>query len=88
MLRHEDLKTRLVVPTVFERLLPYVFNQINNFLMVFIETVGQKTKSETPRPRSQKFENPGRKETQENEISRLIENSSEISRLEQNFPRP
>ena len=88
MLRHEDLKTRLVGPTVFERLLPYVFNQINNFLMVLIETVGQKTKSETPRPRSQKFKNPRRKETQENEISKLIENSSEISRLEQNFPRP
>ena len=28
MLRHEDLKTRLVAPTVFERRLPYVFNQI------------------------------------------------------------
>ena len=38
--------------------------------MIF-ETVGQKTKSETLRPRSQKFENPGRKETQDNEISRL-----------------
>ena len=55
--------------------------------MIF-ETVGQKTKSETPRPRSQKFENPGRKETQDNEISRLIENASEISRSDQNFPRP
>ena len=42
MLRHEDLKTRLVTPTVFERLLPYVFNQLNNFLMVLIGTVGQK----------------------------------------------
>ena len=40
-----------------KRLLLYVFNQINNFLMVLIETIGQKTKSETPRPRSQKFEN-------------------------------
>ena len=79
MLRHEDLKARLVAPTVFERLLPYVFNQINNFLMVLIKTVGQKTKSETPRPRSQKFENPRRKETRENEMSRLIKNSSEIS---------
>ena len=56
--------------------------------MVLIETVGQKTKSETPTPRSKKFEIPGRKGTQENEISRLIENSSEISRLEQNLPRP
>ena len=47
--------------------------------MVLIETVGQKTqKSETPRPRGQKFEIPRRKETQENEISRL----------EQKFPRP
>ena len=42
--------------------------------MVLIETVCQKTESETPRPRSQKFENPRRKETtQENEISRLID---------------
>ena len=56
--------------------------------MVLIETMGQKTKSETPRPRSQKFENPRRKETQDNEISRLIKNASEISRSDQNFPRP
>ena len=57
--------------------------------MVLIETVGQKKqKSETPRPRGQKFENPRRKETQENEISRLIQNASEIWRLEKKFPRP
>ena len=56
--------------------------------MVLIKTVGQKTKSETPRPRSQKFQNPRPKQTQENEILRLIENASEISGLEQNFPRP
>ena len=57
--------------------------------MVLIETVGQKKqKSETPRPRCQKFENLRRKETQENGISRLIQNASEISRLEQKFPRP
>ena len=56
--------------------------------MDLIDTVGQKTKSETPRPRGLKFETPRRKETQENEISRLIQNVSEISRLEQNFPRP
>ena len=54
--------------------------------MDLIDTVGQKTKSETPRPRGLKFETPRRKETQENEISRLIQNASEISRLEQNFP--
>ena len=56
--------------------------------MVLIKTVDQKTKSETPKPCSQKFENPRCKETQENEISKLIENASEISRLEQNFLRP
>ena len=58
--------------------------------MDLIDTVGQKTKSETPRlrPRGLKFETPRRKETQENEISRLIQNASEISRLEQKFPRP
>ena len=55
--------------------------------MIF-ETVGQKTKSETLRPRSQKFENPRPKKSQENEISRLIENAFEISRLEQNLSRP
>ena len=81
---------RLKNPTcrahIFKRLLSYVFNQINNFIMVLIETVGQKNKN--PRPRGQKWENPRRKETQENEISRLIQNSSEISRLEQKFPRP
>ena len=85
---------RLKNPTcrayTFKRLLSYVFNQINNFIMVLMETVGQKRKqkSETPRPRGQKLENPRRKETQENEISRLIQNVSEISRLEQKFPRP
>ena len=84
---------RLKNPTcrayTFKRLLSYVFNQIDYFIMVLIETVGQKKqKSETPRPRGQKFENPRRKETQENEISRLIQNASEISRLEQKFPRP
>ena len=43
--------------------------------MDLIDTVGQKTKSETPRlrPRGLKFETPRRKETQENEISRLIQ---------------
>ena len=55
--------------------------------MVLIETMGQKTKSETPRPRSQKFENPRPKKSQENEISRLIENAFEIARLEQNLSR-
>ena len=71
---------RLKIPTcrayIFERLLSYVFNQVNNFIMVLIKTVGQK------------FENPRLKETQENEISRLIQNASEISRLEEKFPRP
>ena len=57
--------------------------------MVLIETIGQKTKIPTPRPRGQNFENPRRKEAHENEISRLIQNRdvSQISRLEQNFPR-
>ena len=73
--------TRLVAPT-------YVFNEIRNFVTVLFKTVCQKTKSETPRPRGQKFENPRRKETQEKEISRLIQNASEISKLEQKFSRP
>ena len=76
---------RLKNPTcrayIFKRLLSYVFNQINNSIMVLIETVRQENKN----PR---LENPRRKETQENEISRLIQNASEISRLEQKFPRP
>ena len=40
---------RLKNPTcgayIFKRLLSYVFNQINNSIMVLIETVGQKTKN-------------------------------------------
>ena len=51
--------------------------------MVLNETVGQKNKN--PRFRDlvvKKFENPRRKETQENENSRLIQNVSEISRSE------
>ena len=40
---------RLKSPTcrayIFKRLLSYVFNQINNFIMVLIETVGQKNKN-------------------------------------------
>ena len=48
----------------------------------------KKQKSKTPRPRDQKFENPRSKETQENEISRLIQNAFEILRLEQKFQRP
>ena len=40
---------RLKNPTcrayTFKRLLSYVFNQINNFIMVLIETVGQKNKN-------------------------------------------
>ena len=55
--------------------------------MILIETIGQKTKIPTPRPCGQKFENPRRKETHENEISRLIQNASKISRLEQKFKR-
>ena len=50
--------------------------------MVLIETVGQKAKI-----RDWIRENPRRKETQVNEISRLIQNASEISRLEQKCPR-
>ena len=54
--------------------------------MVLIETVGQKKqKSETPRPRGQKFENPRRKETQENEISRLIQNAPRFRDWNKNF---
>ena len=44
----------------------YIFKRLlsDNFIMVLIETVGQKNqKSDTPRPRGQKFENPRRKET-------------------------
>ena len=51
---------------------------MNNFIMVLIETVGQNTKIQGSRPRGQKFENPRHKETQENEIARLIQNGSEI----------
>ena len=40
---------RLKNPTcrayIFKRLLSYVFNQVNNFIMVLIETVGQKNKN-------------------------------------------
>ena len=44
-----DLKTHAYI---FKRLLSYVFNQINNFIMVLIETVGQKNKN--PRIRDAK----------------------------------
>ena len=53
--------------------------------MVLIETVGQKAKIPTQRPRGQKFENPRRKETQERRISshskrlRVFEIGSKIS---------
>ena len=54
---------RLKNPTcrtyIFKRLLSYVFNQINNSIMVLIETVGQKTKipdSETSRPKIRESE--------------------------------
>ena len=74
MLRHEDLTEPDLLRLLYSKdCYRTFFYQINNFLMVLIETVDQKTKFETPRPRSQKFENPRRKETQENEISRLIE---------------
>ena len=72
-LRHKNPTCRAYI---FKRLLSCVFNQINNFIMVLIETIDQK--KENPRPRSQKFENPRRKETQENEISRLFQNAFEI----------
>ena len=73
---------------IFQRLLSYVFNQINNFIMVLIEIVGQKYK--TPRLRDLAAKNSrirdAKKYIQENEISRLIENASKISRLKQKFP--
>lgn len=51
--------------------------------MVLIELLAKNQKPETLRPCGQKFENPRLKETQESEISRLIQNASEISRSEQ-----
>ena len=62
---------------IFERLPSYAFNQMNNFIMIWSKLLAKKQKSETPRPRGQNFENPRRKETQESEISRLIQNASE-----------
>ena len=57
--------------------------------MVLIETVGQETKIRDSETSREKIENPRRKEAQETqEISRLIQNASEISRFEQKFPRP
>ena len=47
-------------------MLSYVFNQINNFIVGFDRNRCNwptNKKSETPRPRGQKFENPRRKET-------------------------
>ena len=70
---------------IFERLLSYVFGQISWF---WSKLLANKQKSETLRPCGQKFENPKCKEMKENEIPRLIQNSSEISRLEDKFPRP
>ena len=66
-------------------LLSYVFSQISWF---WSKLLANKQKSKTPRPCSQKFENLRCKEMKENEIPRLIQNSSEISRLEDKFPRP
>ena len=83
---------RLKNPTcrayIFERLLSHVFNQINNSIMVLIETVGQKTKirdSETSRPKIR------HSETKRNTRKRDFETHSNHlrdSRLEQKFPRP
>ena len=70
---------------IFERLLSYVFSQISWF---WSKLLANKQKSETPRSCGQKFENPRCKEMKENQIPRLIQNSSEISRLEDKFPRP
>ena len=55
MLRYDDYSCAYI----FERLLSYVFNQINNFIMVLFETVSQKTKirdSETSRPKIRETE--------------------------------
>ena len=86
---------RLKIPTchayIFERLLSYVFNRINNFIMVLIETVGQKTNigdSESSRPKIRESE------TQRNKRKRDFETHSKRlrdfanSRLEEKFPRP
>ena len=57
--------------------------------MVLIETVDQKNKN--PRLRDLVAKNSrirDAKKTQENKISRLIQNAFEISRLEQKFQRP
>ena len=57
--------------------------------MVLIETVDQKNKNLRLRDLAVKnLRNRDAKKTQENEISRLIQNAFEISRLEQKFPRP
>ena len=86
---------RLKIPTchayIFERLLSYVFNRINNFIMVLMETVGQKTNigdSESSRPKIRESE------TQRNKRKRDFETHSKRlrdfanSRLEEKFPRP
>ena len=90
MMTNLRLKSPSCRASIFERLLSYILNQINNFIMVLIESIGQKTKIRDSkwRPRGQKCENTRRKETQENEISRLMQNASKISRLERKFPRP
>ena len=89
MLRHEDLTEPDLLRLLYSKDCYRTFILSNKqFSHGFDRNRWPKTKSETPRPRSQKFENPRRKETQENEISRLIENSSEISKLEQNFRDP
>ena len=55
MLRYDDYSCACI----FERLLSYAFNQINNFIMVLFETVSQKTKirdSESSRPKIRETE--------------------------------
>ena len=76
MLHHDDLKTRLVAPSYLKDCHRTFSNQINKFVMLLIETIGQKTKSETLRPRNQKFES----EMQSNTRKRDFETHSKYVR--------
>ena len=69
----------------FERILLYALNQINNFIMVLIEIVGQKNKNPrhwASRPKIQE------KHKKMRFRDSLNSHASKMSRLEQKFPRP
>ena len=74
---------------IFERLLSYVFNQINNFIMVLLEIVGQENKN--PRIRDLVAKSSRIRDAKKHKKTRFRDSFKlppQNSRPEQKFPRP